>query len=333
MNRTELRRVVLENADKFYVYVMYRPDTGFPFYVGKGRKKRALMHEMEIDAEWGVNTHKHNIMGMLRRKGLRVDYRIASFFDDENAAFGYEKLLIDILGREVCGGMLVNLIEGGSGLNGLSDDSVSKRVASWRAAYDAKPEWQEQMRERGRKLAANPVTQARRLEAQKEFLHSDQNINHLKKLAADPGCRAKLVAGVKAFHADPVKSAEFAEGCRVRSSTPEKKKEMSDRMRAHFSNPANKAAHTEKRKAYFTEDPSRIRKAVAKMHEACRTPEAIAAQKESRTRTWVLQKEVVKRCEQLIAGHDELASEVMLDKRSGLPKWLEFEKHLLAKIL
>lgn len=333
MNRSELRRIVLENADKFYVYIMYRPDTGFPFYVGKGIRKRALMHEMEINANWGVNNHKHNIIRMLKRNNIHVDYQIAGFFDDEDAAFRYERLLIEILGRETCDGMLVNLIEGGSGLNGLTDESVSKRVASWRASYGASPEWQEQMRERGKRLSADPILQARRLEAQKEFLHSGRNAEHLKRLAIDPKCRAKLVAGVKAFHADPVKSAEFAEGCRVRSSTPEKRKEFGDRIRTHFSDPANKAAHAEKRKAYFAEDPSRIGKAIARMHEACRTPEAVAAQKASRAKTWMLQKEAVKRCEQLIAEHGQLASEVMPDKRGGLPKWLEFEKHLLTKIL
>ncbi len=331
MKLSELREMIDGNVDKFYVYVMYRPDTGFPFYVGKGRGRRVFMHEMDMSAKRIVNDHKHNIIYMLNRTGLSVDYEIAAFFDDEDVAFKYEKVLIEILGREVNGGILVNLIEGGTGLNGLTDESVQKRVSSWRTAYNSNPDWQAHMHQRGKQLAANPTFQARRLAAQKDMLRGEKNITHLRKLAVDPECRAKVVAGVKAFHADPVKSAEFSEKCRVRLSTPEKRKEFGDRMRAHFADPANKAAHVEKRKAYFAEDPSRIAKTIAAMQEACRTPEAVNAQKESRARTWALQTATVARCEELIRNNCCLNGEKMPDKRSGLPKWLDFEKYLLAK--
>ncbi len=331
MNRSDLRELISGNIGKFYVYVMYRPDTGLPFYVGKGRGKRVFMHEMDTSANRVVNDHKHNIILMLNRTGLSVDYEIAAFFDDEDAAFKYEKVLIEILGRKVNGGILVNLIEGGTGLNGLTDESVQKRVSSWKETYHSSPGWQVKMRDNARKVLANPDIAAKRVAAQSKFLHSDENFDNLRRLAVDPECRAKVVAGVKAFHADPVKSAEFSEGCRAKWSAPEKRKEFGDRMRAHFADPTNKAAHVEKRKAYFAEDPSRIAKTVAAMHEACRTPEAVNAQKESRARTWALQKATVARCEELIRNNDCLSDEKMPDKRGGLPKWLDFEKYLLAK--
>lgn len=101
----------------FYVYVIFRTD-GRPCYVGKGRGPR-----WRRTARSGRNPHLAAIWkaadGALPvvkvREGLT-----------EDEAFETEIALIAAMGREVNGGPLVNLTDGGEGSSGLSEDALKR---------------------------------------------------------------------------------------------------------------------------------------------------------------------------------------------------------------
>ena len=85
--------VEYEDED-FYVYVHFRNDIGEPFYVGKGRDKRAYW-SYSRNKWWNRIVNKH---------GYTVKV-VKNFKLDEQAAFEFEKELISILrefGFELC---------------------------------------------------------------------------------------------------------------------------------------------------------------------------------------------------------------------------------------
>lgn len=95
---------------RFYVYLIFRPD-GRPCYVGKGQGNRWCRHEWR-----STNPHLANIIKAAG--GTLPKTRIADGLT-EAEAFALEKKTIVQIGREVNGGPLVNLTDGGEGVSGL----------------------------------------------------------------------------------------------------------------------------------------------------------------------------------------------------------------------
>jgi hypothetical protein len=92
----------------FYVYGHFIPNSETPFYIGKGRKKRAW-------DKCGRTYWWHNIVN---KNGFEV--RILYETDDESSAFSIEKELIEHYGRKNTGtGVLINLTDGGEGASGV----------------------------------------------------------------------------------------------------------------------------------------------------------------------------------------------------------------------
>lgn len=69
----------MDEMKQFYVYEWYIVDTGEIFYVGKGSGKRAISMKDR-------NKYFKNI-----RKKHECNYRIIRYFDDENAAYDFER--------------------------------------------------------------------------------------------------------------------------------------------------------------------------------------------------------------------------------------------------
>lgn len=109
----------------YYCYVLFRAD-GSPFYVGKGRKNRWLVHEKE--AKRG-RSYKDNIICEMIDAGQEVPkVKIAEGLDAATAA-AYEIAWIAALGRHPTG-PLTNLTAGGDGCVELSAESRAKIAAS-----------------------------------------------------------------------------------------------------------------------------------------------------------------------------------------------------------
>lgn len=125
----------LDEKREFYVYILYRPD-GRPCYVGKGKGDRWRRHEWKSLIGKHPNPHLENIIrnagGSLRR--VKIANELV-----EAESFELERFLITEIRREINGGPLVNLTDGGEGPSGLkfSPEVIEKMSKS----LLGKPAW------------------------------------------------------------------------------------------------------------------------------------------------------------------------------------------------
>lgn len=120
-----MKNGTIERRD-FYVYVLFSPLTGLPFYIGKGSGRRWREHEMR-----GERHRNPLIRAMLRSAGGReipkVKIREGLF---EAEAFEIEIAFISALGLRKSGGWLLNLTEGGAGSSGIVGPNRGKVLSS-----------------------------------------------------------------------------------------------------------------------------------------------------------------------------------------------------------
>ena len=108
-------------ATIFYVYEHWRPDLDMPFYVGKGKGKRA--YNMRDRSE-----HHQNIIKKLVSLGMCVEIRLVKHSMTEADALQLEINKIAewrSLGVELC-----NKTDGGEGVSGLVMNSEARRKIS-----------------------------------------------------------------------------------------------------------------------------------------------------------------------------------------------------------
>lgn len=108
----------------FYVYVLFRPWDGSPFYVGKGKGDRWRDHERP--SENHPNRHLMNVIKKAKRLNLEIPKVKIRENLTELEAFEIEKSFIAAIGRGKSG-PLVNLTDGGEGSAGW------KHPPEWRA--------------------------------------------------------------------------------------------------------------------------------------------------------------------------------------------------------
>lgn len=94
----------------FYVYVLFRPWDGSPFYVGKGRGRRWLHHE---GRSISPNKMVRAIILKAKRLGLEIPKVKVREGLSEPEAFEIEVALIGAIGRKTYGGPLANVSPGG----------------------------------------------------------------------------------------------------------------------------------------------------------------------------------------------------------------------------
>ena len=108
------------DKDKFYVYVLKRPDKLLnnefqPFYIGKGSGNRMYRH-LQLN---GCNPHKDNIIHKLIKLGANTICEKLVKNLTEKQAFKKEIELIAFYGRCNNGtGILTNMTDGGEGMSG-----------------------------------------------------------------------------------------------------------------------------------------------------------------------------------------------------------------------
>lgn len=117
-------------TEKFYVYKLIDPQSGLPFYVGKGKGDRFKSHERAKDKIYYTATHnnkllKNKINKVLQQSGY-IRYQ-KHFVNDEQTAFNIEIALIAKYGRRDNNtGILCNMTSGGEGVAG------HKRSEQWK---------------------------------------------------------------------------------------------------------------------------------------------------------------------------------------------------------
>ena len=108
--------------NEYYTYAYLRED-GTPYYIGKGKGKRAY------------DKKRHRVKVPAKNKII-----ILKNFKDENDAYNHEKYIIYVLGRKDLGtGILLNLSEGGDGNNGYNHTHIAKLKLSIRNRGDRNP--------------------------------------------------------------------------------------------------------------------------------------------------------------------------------------------------
>lgn len=103
----------------YYIYVMFRPWNGLPFYIGKGKGPR-------WNGAAGRNPHFKNIVARAERLGLEIPkVKIRSHLT-EDEAFRIEVAFIAAIGRGGYG-PLVNLTNGGDGASGAKRSEATRK--------------------------------------------------------------------------------------------------------------------------------------------------------------------------------------------------------------
>lgn len=106
----------------FYVYEWYRADLNLPYYIGKGKGKRAY--------DLKRNKHADIVTRYLAKNGIRRDVRIIAYFQTEEAAFDFEIERIVFWGYLKEFDILTNQTLGGEGFTGGRHTEKTRKIMS-----------------------------------------------------------------------------------------------------------------------------------------------------------------------------------------------------------
>jgi hypothetical protein len=214
-----------EPESRFCVYGYFRPDTGGPFYIGKGSRRRSMVH-----LSCSHNDAVTRIIAKLRRNGLEPEVRLL-FFGNEDECKSEEKRLIAILGRRDLGtGPLVNFTAGGDGtLKRIVAEAERQklRVAAGR-------QWSDRL-SREKKIAGmtrswrDSLTRESRLQGAKKA-----GVTIRARIAADPAARARLSEQIKRAWTDPKYRERGREAMRQLMADPAIRARLANAIRQKY---------------------------------------------------------------------------------------------------
>ena len=139
----------------FYVYALLDPrKRNTPFYIGKGSGGRIATTITPTGSKG--SSLKRNVLGTIKRAGLKPIVQIIAKDIEESEAFRIEKLLIGILGRRHCDqlGILANVQAGGEGSAGYRwTDEQRQRASKARKGLQLHENTKAAIRKRNSELA------------------------------------------------------------------------------------------------------------------------------------------------------------------------------------
>lgn len=206
----------------YYVYVLYREDGITPFYVGKGRGNRWLVHEREAARR---TSRKDRIIQKMLTGGMVTipKVKVAAGLTDD-AAKQIEISMIRSIGRAPHG-PLANHTDGGDGVNGLSEEARARKTAANLSSW-ADPAVRSK-RIAGMKAAITPEFRAAHAAKLKIILNSPETREKRDKKNTEPTVKAKRIAASKAMWADPIKRERLVAGIRITWAAPSHREKMS----------------------------------------------------------------------------------------------------------
>lgn len=269
----------------YYVYILARPNDK-PFYVGKGKDRRIIVHEAE--ARSGCKCHKCNVIRKIWRSGGEVQRYTVFTTDDETEALDFECAMIALLGRST----LTNKTDGGEGVSNpplsvrkiIGDKArrrwdnphFRERVTSTITAVVRSPEY----RRRHAEAMQSPALRTWRSEATagywQDAAYSGPQMDRILSQWDDPVYRDKTLAAQRAPDAKPRQAANIqrqrsdsafeskrkaasvspearakATATRKERDTPERRAQRSAQAKARWQDPEFRARMLEKRRAQW----------------------------------------------------------------------------------
>jgi hypothetical protein len=143
-------------VNDFDVYAYYEPDVdpeyGLPFYVGKGRGRRAYDHLRTCSRQQNdsYNTFFYRKLRKMRTKGIEPEIEIVMDNLTEVDAIMFERQMIHVVGRRnLRRGPLCNLTDGGDGASGrVVSQATRAKIAAANTGHVATEETRQKLRER-----------------------------------------------------------------------------------------------------------------------------------------------------------------------------------------
>lgn len=234
----------------FYVYALLRADGQTPFYIGKGRANRWLIHEKEAPRK---TSHKDRIINRMLAAGLEEipKLKLVEGLTDDDAK-RIEIDLIALIGRYPKGS-LANLTNGGDGVAKLAPESRAIQIAKNRASWK------------------DPVVRKRRIDS----IKATWTVKAKAEFAAQmmtPEMRARISAGLQAYWKKNRKPKP------PRTPQPYKPRDLTNQriaIKAWWDNPQNREARSQKAAIYWASNPL-SEDAKYKAAERLCSPEAMA---------------------------------------------------------
>lgn len=232
----------------FYVYVLHDPrKCGEPFYVGKGKGKRAWNHTRPGSASYkgvGKNQFKERVISAIREAGMEpvIDIIVDGLAEDD--AFDLERELISTLGRRGIddGGILTNRTAGGEGSTGLKFSAEARnRLSEARRGMELHANTRSAIRERNASLEWTDEMRKKVSAAHKGKTLTPEHRAKLVEAASRPqnpehvGKRAAALRGKKKNFDDDTRAACAERAAKLRATginnTPEARAKRSFTMR------------------------------------------------------------------------------------------------------
>lgn len=176
---------------EFYVYV-WRDSAGIPFYVGKGKGRRA----------YDTYSRSVDFKEIYESGGCAVE--IIDWFIHESQAHAFEVELVTKYGRRDLGGTLVNKTNGGEGISGLVRSAETRAKISVAKKGIKKSPLSEECKAKIRASTTgkkrSPETRARMSDALRRRTHSAETRAKLSVLASARRPNAETRARMSASH-------------------------------------------------------------------------------------------------------------------------------------
>jgi LEM3-like protein/NUMOD3 motif-containing protein len=232
----------------FYVYLLLDPLNDYlPFYIGKGKNKRARTHLYETK-ENTENLRKWHKIQKIREAGFEPVIQYWSTNMEENAAYDLEKDLIERFGR-------AKINENGILTNICKDLRPPTRKQSGELNHRFGKHWTEQDKDKQRAIA---LANGNRPPSNKGSKHNEATKSKMsaasKGKPKSPEHRRKLSEAAKKITRGRPSAATIEKirqsnvGIKKRSRTPEEREINSERARQMWENMSDtkKAARSEK---------------------------------------------------------------------------------------
>lgn len=95
------------------LYILFKDD-GTPFYVGAGNDRRIANHFSGCGGRPLVDV----VIKEHRLRGSEISFTVVESYVNDDEAYDAEVNLISLIGKEIDGGTLVNITDGGKGVSG-----------------------------------------------------------------------------------------------------------------------------------------------------------------------------------------------------------------------